>query len=114
MDRIEKDGKRVVLTERYEGKRLSGPNDVVVKKDGAIYFADTFQGMRNPASDPSRELDYDVIHGIKNGKVTLVMKDIPTTNGLAFLPDKKYLHANAGRGNYIRRYDVQPRRYGDE
>ncbi len=39
--RLEQDGKRTVLADRYEGKRFSGPNDVTVKKDGAIYFTDT-------------------------------------------------------------------------
>jgi gluconolactonase len=40
--RLEKDGKRTVLADRYEGKRFNGPNDVVVKRDGAIYFTDTY------------------------------------------------------------------------
>jgi gluconolactonase len=45
---------------------------------------------------------------IKDGKLTVAIKDIPTPNGLAFSPDEKYLYANGSRANYIRRYDVQP------
>ena len=43
---------------------------------------------------------------IKDGKVTLVISDIPTPNGLAFSPDEKYLYANGSGANYIRRYEV--------
>lgn len=107
IDRIEKNGKRVVLADRYDGKKLNGPNDVVVKKDGAIYFTDTF-AWRLREKDPSAELDHLGIYMIKEGKVTLVIKDIPSPNGLAFSPDEKYLYANGSGDNYIRRYDVQP------
>ena len=107
VDRIEKNGKRVILADRYEGKRLNGPNDVVVKKDGAIYFSDTFS-WRLREKDPSTELNYQAIYMIKNGKVILVVKDMPSTNGLAFSPDEKFLYVNGGGENYIRRYDVQP------
>jgi gluconolactonase len=44
--RLEKDGTRTILADRYEGKRLSGPNDVVVKSNGAIYFTDSVNGLR--------------------------------------------------------------------
>src|SRR5713101_6913784 len=57
IDRIEKDGKRTVLADRYEGKRFGGTNDLVVKKDGAIYFTDGLGGMRKGANDPAKELD---------------------------------------------------------
>lgn len=44
--RLEKGGTRTIIADRYEGKRFNGPNDVVVKSDGAIYFTDTVFGMR--------------------------------------------------------------------
>ena len=47
LDRIEKNGKRTVLADRYQGKRFNGPNDVVVKRDGAIYFTDTYGGLKH-------------------------------------------------------------------
>jgi gluconolactonase len=107
LDRVEKNGKRTVLADRYDGKRFGGTNDVVVKKDGAIYFTDTTHGMRGKDNDPSKELDPG-IYMLKDGKVTLVVTDIPDTNGLAFSPDEKYLYANGSALKFIRRYDVQP------
>ncbi len=107
IDRIEKDGKRTVLADRYEGKRFGGTNDLVVKKDGAIYFTDGFGGLRGRDKDPQKELDFAGIFMWKDGKVTLASKDIPTPNGLAFSPDEKYLYANGSQNRYLRRYGVQ-------
>ena len=108
VERLEKNGKRTVLADNYEGKRFNGPNDVVVKKDGAIYFTDSILGLRNREKSTVMGLDFEGIFMIKNGKVTLVVKDIPLTNGLAFSPDEKYLYANVRFTQHIRRYDVQP------
>jgi gluconolactonase len=108
IDRIEKDGKRTILADRYEGKRFGGTNDLVVKKDGAIYFTDGFGGLRGRDQDPSKELDFAGIFMWKDGKVTLAIKDVATPNGLAFSPDEKILYANGSQNRYVRRYDVQP------
>jgi gluconolactonase len=108
IDRIEKDGKRTILADRFEGKRFGGTNDLVVKKDGAIYFTDGFGGLRGRDQDPKKELDFAGIFRWKDGKVTLAIKDIATPNGLAFSPDEKYLYANGSQNKYVRRYDVQP------
>jgi gluconolactonase len=108
IDRIEWDGKRRVLADRYNGKRFGGTNDVVVKKDDAIYFTDGFGGLRHTTSDPRKELDFNGVYMLKDGKVTLVIKDIPNTNGLAFSPDQKILYANGSRDRYVKAYDVLP------
>ena len=106
--RVEKNGKRTVLADRYEGKRFGGPNDVVVKRDGAIYFTDTFGAFRLREKDPRKELEFNAVYMWKDGKLTLVVRDMPNaTNGLAFSPDEKYLYVNAGRDNYVNRYEVQ-------
>jgi len=105
--RVEKDGKRTVLADRYEGKRFGGTNDVVVKKDGAIYFTDTFGGLRQRDKDPRRELDFNGVYRWKDGKLTLVVNDVPNTNGLAFSPDEKILYVNGSRDRYVKRYDVK-------
>src|SRR5229473_7044130 len=86
IDRIEKNGKRTTLADRYEGKRFGGTNDLVVKKDGAIYFTDGFGGLRGRDKDPQKELDFAGIFMWKDGKVSLAIKDIATPNGLAFSP----------------------------
>ena len=107
IDRIEKNGKRTVLADRYEGKRFGGTNDVVVKKDGAIYFTDGFGGLRLREKDPRKELDFNGVYMLRDGKVTLVINDITNTNGLAFSPDEKYLYANGSRDKFVKRYEVQ-------
>src|SRR6516225_5895423 len=106
--RIEKDGTRTVLVDRYDGKRFGGPNDVVVKSDGAIYFTDTFGAFRLRDRDPRKELDFNGVYMWKDGKLTLVVKDMPRVNGLAFSPDEKYLYVNGSGDNYVNRYDVLP------
>jgi gluconolactonase len=108
IDRIEPNGKRTVLADSYEGKRFNGTNDVVVKKDSAVYFTDMLGALRLGDKDPSMGLPYQAVYMVKNGKVTRLTDDIPTTNGLAFSPDEKYLYANGSCGKYIRRYDVKP------
>ena len=107
IDRIEWDGKRTVLADRYNGKRFGGTNDVVVKNDDAIYFTDGFGGLRHTTSDPRKELDANGVYMLKDGKVTRVITDIPNTNGLAFSPDEKYFYANGSRDKFVKRYDVQ-------
>jgi gluconolactonase len=105
--RIEKDGKRTVLADRYDGKRFGGPNDVVVKKNGAIYFTDTYGAYRLRDKDPRKELDFNAVYMWKDGTLTLVAKDMPMVNGLAFSPDEKYLYVNGSRDNYVNRYEVK-------
>jgi len=96
-----------VLADNYQGKRFGGPNDVVVKSNGAIYFTDTYGALRLRDKDPKKELDFNAVYRWKDGKLTLVVKDMPNTNGLAFSPDEKYLYVNGSRDNYVNRYEVQ-------
>src|SRR6267142_5054886 len=86
IDRIEKNGERVVLADRYEGKRFGGTNDLIVKKNGTIYFTDGYNGMRGRDKDPSKELDFRGIFTLKDGKVTRAITDIETPNGLVLSP----------------------------
>jgi gluconolactonase len=108
IDRIEKNGTRTVLADRYDGKRFGGTNDLVVAKDDSVYFTDGYGGLRHTVDDPRKELDFNGVYRVKDGKVTLVIKDIPNTNGLAFSADQKILYANGSRDRYVRRYDVLP------
>ena len=108
IDRIEKDGRRTVLADGYQGKRFNGTNDVVVRRDGSIYFTDTFGGLRRRADDKRKELPFNGVYRWKDGKLTLLVSDMPNTNGLAFSPDEKLLYVNGSRDNYVRRYDVLP------
>jgi gluconolactonase len=73
--RLEKDGSRTTLADRYDGNLFSGPNDVVVKSNGSIYFTDSVNGLRGGGDSPQRELPYNGFYLVKDGKVTLVGGD---------------------------------------
>ncbi|HEX5226639.1 MAG TPA: SMP-30/gluconolactonase/LRE family protein [Bryobacteraceae bacterium] len=105
--RLENDGTRTVLADRYEGKRFNGPNDIASKSDGAIYFTDTVWGMRGAGKAPDRELPYSGFFLIKDGKVTLLgaEEDSDTPNGIALSPDEKHLYVTMGPLKTMR-YDV--------
>jgi gluconolactonase len=109
--RLEKDRTRTILADRYEGKRFNGPNDIVVKSDGAVYFTDTPWGLRGSEKDPARELPFHGFYLIKDGKVTLLGgdKDAPGSlpNGITLSPDERYLYVTAG-GRRTMRYDILP------
>ena len=107
IDRIEKNGKRVTLTNSVDGKMFNGTNDLVVKKNGTIYFTDGYGGLRGRENDPKRGIDYSALFMWKNGKTTRVTTDLPNTNGLALSPDEKILYANGSRDKTLRAYDVQ-------
>jgi gluconolactonase len=108
--RLEKDGTRTVLADRYDGKRFNGPNDVVVRSNGAIYFTDGNSGLRGGAASPARELPLNGFYLIKNGVVTRLdtNQDFPNAfpNGIALSPDERNLYVTFGRK--IMRYDIRP------
>ncbi len=106
MSRRELDGSIVALAERWDGKRLNRPNDVVCKSDGSIYF--TNPGGRVPAEE--REIDFSGVHRIApDGTVTAVVTDTEYPNGLAFSPDESILYVtNTREQMYIAAYDVLP------
>src|SRR5258708_31770586 len=105
--RIENNGARTVLADKFEGKRFGGPNDVVVKRDGAIYFTDTYGALRLRDKDPNKELDFNAVFRWKDGKLAVMTKEMPNTSVLAFSPDEKDLYVNGSRDSYVNRYEVQ-------
>src|SRR6185503_15957490 len=108
--RLEKDGTRTLLADRFEGKRFNGPNDIVVKSNGAVYFTDSVWGMRGAAQSPARELAFNGFYLVKNGQETLLGGDRDTPgaapNGITLSPDEKYLYVTAGGGRTMR-YEIQ-------
>ncbi|HSE42677.1 MAG TPA: SMP-30/gluconolactonase/LRE family protein, partial [Acidobacteriota bacterium] len=90
--RLEKDGSVTVLAERYQGKRLNSPNDLVYKSDGTLYFTDPPFGLPKFYEDPRKELQFSGVYSLKNGKLRLVTKDLIGPNGIALSPDEKYLY----------------------
>jgi gluconolactonase len=107
--RLGKDGTRTILADRYDGKRFNGPNDIVVKSNGAVYFTDSVWGLRGADKDPARELPFSGFFLVKDGKVTLLGsdRDAPGTypNGITLSPDEKHLYVTSG-GRRTLKYDI--------
>ncbi|HWQ03516.1 MAG TPA: SMP-30/gluconolactonase/LRE family protein, partial [Candidatus Nitrosotenuis sp.] len=97
--RREPDSKLTVLADRFEGKRLNSPNDLVFKSNGDLYFTDPPFGLPKAFDDPGKELPFQGVYRIgKNGKLTLLTKEVRAPNGIGFSPDEKTLYiSNADR-----------------
>ena len=108
--RMEKNGQLTVLADRYEGKRLNSPNDLVYKSDGALYFTDPPFGLPKFFDDPRKELPYSGVFRVSpDGKnVQLLTKELSGPNGLAFSPDEKYFYVDNWdeKKKVIMRYEV--------
>jgi gluconolactonase len=109
--RTDYDGTITVVIDRFEGKRLNSPNDVVVKSDGSIWFTDppfgisgTYEGHR---ADP--ELPQNVYRVAPGGQASVVIGDLRGPNGLCFSPDETKLYVVESRATpnrLIQVYDV--------
>jgi gluconolactonase len=95
--RTELDGRITMLVDRYQGKRLNSPNDVVVKSDGTIWFSDPFygivtdyEGSKRDAELPPNLYRFDP----RDGKLTVVADDFQSPNGLCFSPDERRLYVS--------------------
>jgi gluconolactonase len=112
--RLEKDGTRTVLADKFEGKRFNGPNDVAITADGAVYFTDSDVGLRGGIDGGLAEMPDSVFRIARDGKVTRVVSRDQLgaePNGIALSPDDKYLYLTAGTMSAdpkIMRYPVHP------
>jgi gluconolactonase len=106
--RLEADGSETVLADRFAGKRLNSPNDLVYRSDGALFFTDPFFGLPKFGADPRRELPFTGVFSLYNGKLQAVVTDLTGPNGIAFSPDEQFLYV----GNWddhrkvVMRYEV--------
>lgn len=107
--RLEPDGTTAVLADRFDGKRLNSPNDLVYKSDGALYFTDPPFGLPKVYGDSRKELPYSGVFRIANGSVQLLTTDLKGPNGLAFSPDEKFLYVDNWdeTAKIVKRYEVQ-------
>ena len=94
--RMEKNGQFTVLADRYQGKRLNSPNDLVYKSDGALYFTDPPFGLPKFFDDRRKELSFSGVYRVSpDGKdIKLLTTDLTGPNGLAFSPDEKYFYVD--------------------
>ena len=90
--RIEKNGLTTVLADRFDGKRLNSPNDLVYRSDGTLFFTDPPFGLPKHHADARRETPHFGVYSVRDGAVRLVAKDFTGPNGLAFSPDEKFLY----------------------
>ena len=116
--RTEHDGSISVIADRYQGKRLNSPNDVVVKSDGTIWFTDPSYGILMDYEGERAQSDIGGCHVYRvdsqTGTVQLVADDYIKPNGLAFSPDEAFLciadsgvtHTPGGPA-HIRRHSVE-------
>jgi len=108
--RTELDGKLTVLANRYRGKRLNSPNDIVCKSDGTIWFSDPLYGISTDYEGGKQVSDlppalYRLQPG--TGELTVVADDFEGPNGLAFSPDERLLYVCESGGQF----DRDPRQY---
>jgi len=94
--RIGHDGRREILADRFEGKRLNSPNDAVVHSDGAVWFTDPTYGIDSEyeGDKADSEIGASNVYRIDpaTGTVTAVITDMVRPNGLAFSPDERILY----------------------
>jgi gluconolactonase len=118
----EQDGRRVVrlvgpddqlkvetLFETYDGHRLNSPNDIIFAKDGSFYFTDPPYGLKRMDKDPAKELPFNGVYHYKDGKLTLVIRDLTLPNGITLTEDGKTMYvANSGPHMMYMKYPVNP------
>jgi len=98
------EGKYKVLADRYEGKRLNSPNDVIVGPDGALYFTDPTLDL---VQGEKQEIPFKGVYRLDDaGNVGLLTRDLTQPNGLAFSPDGKRFYVDDSEQRNIRVYDV--------
>ena len=115
-------GPITILADRYQGKRLNSPNDLVYRSDGSLYFTDPPYGLpKKNDDDPAKELKVNGVYRISHAldekpgsaparaNLQLLVSDLPRPNGIAFSPHEKYLYVdNSAPRKFWMRYTVKP------
>jgi gluconolactonase len=107
--RLERPGNITVLADRYQGKRLNSPNDLVYRSDGSLYFTDPPFGLPRAFDDPKKELPFSGVYMVRDGQLTLLTRELGGPNGIAFSPDERHLYVSNWdlEHKVLMRYDVK-------
>jgi len=108
--RLEKDARKTTLADRYEGKRLNSPNDLVFRSTGDLYFTDPPYGLQGLNDSPDKELPFNGVYRVTpDGLLKLLTKDLTFPNGIAFSPDEKtlYVAVSDPKRPVVMAYEVQ-------
>ena len=109
VSRTEHDGRVVTLANEYGGKRLNSPNDVVVARDGSIYFTDPAYGIDTDYEGFAAKSEIGACHLFRispEGELSIAADDFDRPNGLAFRPDESQLLVVDSERGHIRSFDV--------
>jgi gluconolactonase len=108
--RIVRVGKNMTMTsyiDKYEGRRLNSPNDLVYRSDGTLYFTDPPYGLVKQDADPAKELKFNGVFLYAHGALKPMITDLTRPNGIALSPDEKTLYiSNTEPKRFWMRYDV--------
>jgi gluconolactonase len=103
--RTEHDGRITVIADRYDGKRLNSPNDVVVKSDGSIWFSDPTYGIDSHYEGHKSESEIGASHlyrvDARTGECRVAVGDFVRPNGLAFSPDESRLYVSDTGASHV-------------
>jgi gluconolactonase len=122
LEQLDPNAQVTILADKYQGKELNSPNDLVYKSDGSLYFTDPPYGLRTQKdNDPEKQLKVNGVYRVPGAlqqkpgappartKLQLLVKDLTRPNGIAFSPDEKYLYVNNSEPKKIwMRYTVKP------
>ena len=103
------EGEEKIVASLYNGKKLNSPNDLVMAKDGTVWFTDPNFGITFEGFGPELAEDEQPVRGIyqiKNGEVLLKNGSLELPNGIAFSNDEKFLYVADSSDGYVYRFDV--------
>lgn len=102
--RLEADRTRTVLANRFAGRRINAPNDLVYGSDGSLYFTDSRAATKHANGEG---VPHEGLYVLRGGKVLLLSKSIDHPNGLAFSPHERYLYVTDTRRKNVLRFDMR-------
>lgn len=98
ISRLGADGRKVTLVDRFQGKRLNSPNDVIVASNGDLLFTDPPWGLPKWWDDSTKELSFSGVYRLTpRGVLTVLTEDFAAPNGIALSPDERHLYVSESK-----------------